>query len=57
VTLTPTSDPDTFTTEPGSGLTGDTITFQRRADGRVTSVFLMDSTFLRLDRAAEEAPS
>jgi CubicO group peptidase (beta-lactamase class C family) len=49
VKLTPTSDPDTFTTEPGSGLTGDTVRFKRLANGRVTSAFLMDSTFVRLD--------
>jgi len=52
MTLTPTSDPDTFIAEPGSGLTGETVRFQRLADGRVTSAFLMDSTFVRLDPLA-----
>lgn len=52
VTLTPTSDPDVFTPNPGSGVSGETVTFQRLADGRVASVFLMDSTFVRLDRLA-----
>jgi len=52
MTLTSTSDPDTFVAEPGSGLTGETVRFQRLADGRVTSAFLMDSTFVRLDPLA-----
>jgi CubicO group peptidase (beta-lactamase class C family) len=47
--LARTGDRDVFTIEPGSDMTGDAVTFQRRPDGRVASVFLMDSTFPRLD--------
>jgi CubicO group peptidase (beta-lactamase class C family) len=52
VTLAPTSDPDVFIPEPGPGFPGETVRFQRLADGRVASFFLMDSTFVRLDRLA-----
>jgi D-alanyl-D-alanine carboxypeptidase len=52
VTLAPTSDPDVFIPGPGSGLPGETVRFQRLADGRVASVFLMDHTFVRLDHLA-----
>jgi CubicO group peptidase (beta-lactamase class C family) len=56
--LAPTSDPDVFISGPGSDFSGDNVVFRRLADGRVTSVLLMDSTFARLDRvAASEAGS
>jgi hypothetical protein len=56
--LAPTSDPDVFISDPGSDFSGDNVVFRRLADGRVTSVLLMDSTFARLDRvAASEAGS
>jgi CubicO group peptidase (beta-lactamase class C family) len=48
--LQPTSDPDIFVAEPGSNFSGENVTFQRRADGRVTSVLLVESTYLRLDQ-------
>jgi CubicO group peptidase (beta-lactamase class C family) len=48
--LEPTSDPDIFIAEPGSNFSGENVTFQRRADGRVTSVLLVESTYLRLDQ-------
>jgi hypothetical protein len=47
--LEPTSNPDTFVAEQGSFLSGENVTFHRRADGRVISVLLVASTFLRLD--------
>jgi hypothetical protein len=49
MTLAPTSDPDVFSSAPGSDFAGDNVVFRRLADGRVASVFLMDSTFVRLD--------
>lgn len=50
VPLAPTNDPDVFVPRPGTGLPGDTIRFRRLPGGRVASVFLMDTTFVRLDR-------
>jgi CubicO group peptidase (beta-lactamase class C family) len=47
--LEPTSNPDVFTAEPGSNFSGEDVIFRRRADGRVTSVLLVESTFVRLD--------
>jgi CubicO group peptidase (beta-lactamase class C family) len=47
--LAPTSDPDVFTSAPGSDFEGDSVVFRRLPDGCVASVFLMDSTFVRLD--------
>jgi hypothetical protein len=49
MTLAPTSEPDVFTSVPGSDFAGDRVTFLRLPDGPVVSVFLMDSTFVRLD--------
>jgi len=46
IVLTPTPDPDLFTSADGGG----NVTFRRFADGRVASVLLMDSTWVRLDR-------
>jgi CubicO group peptidase (beta-lactamase class C family) len=48
--LEPTSNPDTFAAEQGSCLSGENVTFHRRADGRVISVLLIASTFMRLDQ-------
>lgn len=50
IVLTPTADPDLFTSTGGGGLPGGNVTFRRFADGRVASVLLMDSTWVRLDR-------
>jgi CubicO group peptidase (beta-lactamase class C family) len=47
--LAPTADPDVFTPEPGSYFAGENVRFRRLADGRVTSVHVMDCTFARLD--------
>jgi len=52
LTLAPTADPDVFTPEPGSSFSAENVTFQRLADGRIASVRLMDSTFVRLDPVA-----
>lgn len=49
--LAPTSDPDTFTIESGPGLTGERARFQRRPGGQVRSVFLMETTWERLEPA------
>lgn len=48
--LEPTSNPDTFAAEQGSYFSGENVTFHRRADGRVISVLLTASTFMRLDQ-------
>jgi CubicO group peptidase (beta-lactamase class C family) len=50
VALAPTSNPDAFSPDPDSGLAGENVIFRRLADGRVASLLLMDSTFVRLDR-------
>jgi CubicO group peptidase (beta-lactamase class C family) len=52
MTLAPTGHPDMFTSAPGSDFEGDSVIFRRLPDGRVASVFLMDSTFARLDSVA-----
>jgi hypothetical protein len=44
VTLTPTTDPDVFILEPGSGWPKETVRFRRLADGRVAS----NTTFVPL---------
>lgn len=49
VTLSPTSSPDTFTTESGGELTGECAQFQRLPCGQVRSVHLMDTTWQRLE--------
>jgi len=51
IVLTPTADADLFTSTGGGGLPGGNVTFRRFADGRVASVLLLDSTWVRLDRA------
>ncbi len=38
-----------FTGAPGSESAGDNVIFKRLPDGRVASVFVMDSTFVRLE--------
>jgi len=48
--LQPTSNPDIFVAEQGSYFSGENVTFRRRADGRVISVLLIASTFMRLDQ-------
>jgi CubicO group peptidase (beta-lactamase class C family) len=52
--LAPTTDPDVFTHEPGSEFAGEDVRFRRLANGRVTSVHVMDCTFARLDPVAAE---
>jgi CubicO group peptidase (beta-lactamase class C family) len=49
-TLAPTNQPDVFVVEPGSRQSGEQTLFRRLADGRVASVFIAASTFMRLDR-------
>jgi hypothetical protein len=49
LTLAPTADPDVFAVEQASSFAGHNVTFQRLAAGRISSMHLMDSTFVRLD--------
>jgi CubicO group peptidase (beta-lactamase class C family) len=46
--LEPTDDPDVFIAEPGSSFSGENVIFRRRDDGGVLSVFMVESTYLRL---------
>ncbi len=48
--LLPTSDPDVFTVEPGSNFAGEDVVFRRLADGRVASVLLVETSYIRLDQ-------
>jgi CubicO group peptidase (beta-lactamase class C family) len=48
-TLAPTVEPDVFLIEPGSRQSGERAVFRRLADGRIASIFLAASTFVRLD--------
>jgi CubicO group peptidase (beta-lactamase class C family) len=50
IVLTASADPDLFTGTGGGGLPGGNVTFRRTPDGRVASVLLLDSTWVRLDR-------
>jgi CubicO group peptidase (beta-lactamase class C family) len=50
IVLMPTPDPDLFTIADGGNQPGENATFRRFPDGRVASVLLMDSTWVRLDR-------
>jgi CubicO group peptidase (beta-lactamase class C family) len=52
--LAPTSDPDTFTVESGTGLTGERVRFRRLAGGQVGSVVLMETTWERLEPAGAD---
>lgn len=52
--LTPTGDPDVFIAGPGSNFAGEEIVFRRRADGRVTSVLLAETTMVRLEQVAAD---
>jgi hypothetical protein len=49
LTLEPTSDTDVFVAGPGSDLAGENVIFRRRNDGHVTSVLLVQATYLRQD--------
>jgi CubicO group peptidase (beta-lactamase class C family) len=49
VTLLKSETADTFIVAPGIRPSGETVTFERRSDGRVVSMFLAVGTFLRLD--------
>jgi hypothetical protein len=55
--LLPTSDPDVFVAGPGTDYAGEQIVFRRRADGRVTSVLLVETTLARLDLVAADPGS
>jgi CubicO group peptidase (beta-lactamase class C family) len=46
-TLTPTEDADVFVVAPGVRESGERVTFSRRVDGRVVSVFLAAATMVR----------
>ncbi|MGZ5328984.1 MAG: serine hydrolase domain-containing protein [Actinomycetota bacterium] len=46
-TLSPTEDPDVFVVAPGVRESGERVTFIRRADGRVSSMFLAVATMAR----------
>jgi CubicO group peptidase (beta-lactamase class C family) len=48
-TLAPSVEPDVFLIEPGTRQSGERALFRRLADGRVASIFLAASTFVRLD--------
>ena len=48
-TLEPTSDTDVFVAGPGSDLAWENVIFRRRNDGHVTSVLLVQATYLRQD--------
>ncbi len=47
IVLMPTHVPDLFTITDGGNLPSGNVTFKRLADGRVASVHLMDSTWVR----------
>ncbi len=55
--LLPTGDPDVFVAGPGTNFAGERVVFRRRADGRVTSVLLVETTLARLDLVAAEPGS
>jgi CubicO group peptidase (beta-lactamase class C family) len=55
--LAPTGASNHFVVEPESSLAGENVIFQCRPDDRVTSVFLMDTTWVRLDRVAASGPA
>jgi CubicO group peptidase (beta-lactamase class C family) len=46
--LEPTGNPDVFIAGPGSDFSGENVIFRRHDDGRVISVLLVQSTFVRL---------
>ena len=46
-TLLPTEDPDVFPIAPGVRESGQPVTFNRRADGRVFSMFMAIATMVR----------
>jgi CubicO group peptidase (beta-lactamase class C family) len=50
VVLSPTADPDRFTSADGGGGPAGDVTFRRSPGGRVASVFFLDCTWVRLDR-------
>jgi CubicO group peptidase (beta-lactamase class C family) len=47
--LEPTGNPDVFIAGPGSDFSGENVIFRRHDDGGVTSVLLVQGTYLRLD--------
>lgn len=52
-TLTPTDKPDAFMVDLGVRQSGERAVFRRLADGRVASLFLAASTFMRLDQVVD----
>jgi CubicO group peptidase (beta-lactamase class C family) len=50
--LEPTSNPDVFIAGPGSDFSGENVIFRRNDDGRVTSVLVVQGTYLRLDHGS-----
>lgn len=55
--LTPTDDPHVFRTSPDPSLGGAPVTVHRDAAGRVVSLTLMDSTFVRLAAVGTGVPA
>jgi len=53
--LLPTEDPDVFVVAPGVRESGERVTFRRRADGRVTSMFLAVATMVRFGPVEADA--
>jgi CubicO group peptidase (beta-lactamase class C family) len=47
--LEPTGNPDVFIAGPGTDFAGENVIFRRHDDGRVTSVLVVQGTYLRLD--------
>lgn len=54
-TLAPTEDPLVFRVEPGSRESGEAVVFRSLPDGRIGSVFVAASTFVRLDPVSTTA--
>lgn len=50
--LEPTSSPDVFIAGPGSDFAGEGVIFRRNDDGGVTSVLVVQGTYLRLDHGS-----
>jgi CubicO group peptidase (beta-lactamase class C family) len=53
--LVPAGGPDSFVIAPGTWLPGENVTFQRLPSGQVTSVFLAETTWVRLDPGRRQA--
>ncbi len=53
LTLIPTGAPEVFTLGPGSNFAGEQVRFQRGSDGEISSVLLVETTFVRLSPPPE----